>query len=84
MKHKNVQRAIITFLLFVIIVLVLSMILTSCGTREEKPAYLRRFEFVQKDECGVIFVYVVRDSKTGREYAVFRAGYGMDVVEVTP
>ena len=84
MRHKNVQKAIIVFLLFLIIVLVLSIVLSGCGTREEKTAYLRRFELVQRDECGPIVVYVLRDSKTDRQYAVFRAGNGMDVLEVTP
>lgn len=83
MKHKNIIRGV-AICMVALVIFLLVVLLTSCGTREDKPVYLRRFELVQKDECGVIFVYVVRDSKTGREYAVFRAGHGMDVVEVTP
>ena len=85
MKHKHELRGAL-ICIGVLLLLILVMMLTSCGRRQEKPAYQRRFDYVQRDEAlgGSLVVYLMRDTKTKKEYAIFCHGTAMDAVEVTP
>ena len=79
MKHRNLGAFIILCLICLLIVLF--VMLTSCGRREE-TGVMRRFDLTNREEFGGIYVRVIKDRLTGQEYLCVCAGGGLDVVPI--